>query len=213
MSLQIFKYVVEAVSRWNTALALLLYKTHFSTFITQAELSRLLVSGVPFGLRSAKSNNVVHLNKICQTNDWQAISRTVNCCKASTNPKSRHQAYWSKYSSISKLSLVSNVFKFQIFINNEWQEAASGNTFPTINPATEEKIIDVQEGDKADVDRAVKAANNAFKLNSPWRKMDASDRGLLLHRLADLIERDAGYLAVNTSIFNDVLHKFSFFIL
>ena len=44
----------------------------------------------------------------------------------------------------------------QIFINNEWPESASGKTFPTINPATEEKIVDVQEGDKADVDRAVK---------------------------------------------------------
>jgi len=82
-----------------------------------------------------------------------------------------------------------------IFVNNEWQESASGRTFPTINPATEEIIADVQEGDKPDVDRAVKAANNAFKLDSPWRRMDASDRGLLLHRLADLMERDANYLA------------------
>ena len=85
-----------------------------------------------------------------------------------------------------------------IFINNEWQESASGKTFPTINPATEEKIVDVQEGDKADVDRAVKAANNAFKLGSEWRTMDASDRGRIMNRLADLIERDAGYLAVST---------------
>ena len=65
------------------------------------------------------------------------------------------------------------------------------------NPATEEIIADIQEGDKADVDRAVKAATNAFKLDSPWRRMDASDRGMLLHRLADLIERDANYLAVS----------------
>ena len=47
-------------------------------------------------------------------------------------------------------------FIFKIFVGNEWQESASGKTFPTINPATEEKIADVQEGDKADVDRAVK---------------------------------------------------------
>ena len=47
-------------------------------------------------------------------------------------------------------------FIFKIFVGNEWQESASGRTFPTINPATEEKIADVQEGDKADVDRAVK---------------------------------------------------------
>ncbi len=71
----------------------------------------------------------------------------------------------------------------------------SGKTFPTINPSTGEKICDVQEGDKADVDKAVQAACDAFKLGSPWRTMDASDRGRLLNKLADLIERDCEYLA------------------
>ena len=47
------------------------------------------------------------------------------------------------------------------------------------------------------MDRAVKAANNAFKLDAPWRLMDASDRGRLMNRLADLIERDQNYLAVS----------------
>ncbi len=98
----------------------------------------------------------------------------------------------------------------QIFINNEWQESASGKTFPTINPATEEKIADVQEGDKPDVDRAVKAATNAFKLGSPWRTMDASDRGRLLYRLADLMERDAGYLASLETVDNGKPYTASF---
>ena len=71
----------------------------------------------------------------------------------------------------------------------------SGKTFPTINPSTGEKICDVQEGDKADVDKAVKAAKESFKLGSPWRTMDASQRGHLLYKLADLIERDREYLA------------------
>jgi len=97
-----------------------------------------------------------------------------------------------------------------IFINNEWQESASGKTFPTINPATEDKITDVQEGDKADVDRAAKAAHNAFKLNSPWRKMDASDRGILLNRFANLIERDAGYLASLETLDNGKPYTASF---
>lgn len=98
-----------------------------------------------------------------------------------------------------------------IFVGNEWQESASGKTFPTINPATEEKIADVQEGDKADVDRAVKAATNAFKLGSDWRKMDASYRGLLMNRLADLIERDAGYLASLETLDNGKPYTASFF--
>ncbi|XP_038154591.1 aldehyde dehydrogenase, mitochondrial-like [Cyprinodon tularosa] len=83
----------------------------------------------------------------------------------------------------------------KLFINNEWQDAVSGKTFPTINPSTGEVICQVAEADKADVDKAVKAARDAFRLGSPWRRMDASDRGLLLYRLADAIERDSAYLA------------------
>jgi len=83
----------------------------------------------------------------------------------------------------------------QLFINNEWVDSISGKTFPTLNPCTEEKICDVAEGDKADVDIAVKAAREAFKLNSPWRTMDASARGILLNKLADCIERDQKYLS------------------
>ncbi|KTF77471.1 hypothetical protein cypCar_00046381 [Cyprinus carpio] len=86
-------------------------------------------------------------------------------------------------------------FFLQIFINNEWHDAVSKKTFPTINPATAEVICQVAEGEKADVEKAVKAAKDAFKLGSPWRRMDASHRGLLLSRLADCIERDAAYLA------------------
>lgn len=50
---------------------------------------------------------------------------------------------------------------------------------------------------QADVEKAVKAASNAFRLGSPWRRTDASHRGVLLNRLADAIERDAAYLAVS----------------
>ena len=49
-----------------------------------------------------------------------------------------------------------------IFINNDFVNSESGKTFPTINPATGDVICDVQEGDIADVDKAVKAANAAF---------------------------------------------------
>ncbi|CAN9514508.1 unnamed protein product [Ophioblennius macclurei] len=83
----------------------------------------------------------------------------------------------------------------KLFINNQFQDAASGKTFPTINPATGEVICQVSEADQVDVDKAVKAARDAFRLGSPWRRMDASHRGLLLNRLADAIERDAAYLA------------------
>ncbi|XP_011354108.1 aldehyde dehydrogenase, mitochondrial [Pteropus vampyrus] len=94
------------------------------------------------------------------------------------------------------------VFYNQIFINNEWHDAVSKKTFPTVNPSTGEVICQVAEGDKEDVDRAVKAARAAFKLGSPWRRMDASDRGQLLNRLADLIERDRTYLAALETLDN-----------
>jgi len=83
----------------------------------------------------------------------------------------------------------------QIFINNEFVNSVSGKTFPTINPSTGKKICDVQEGDKEDVEKAVAAAKKAFQYGSEWRNMDASKRGALIHKLADLVDRDAVYLA------------------
>jgi len=83
----------------------------------------------------------------------------------------------------------------QIFINNEWVNSVSGKTFPTFDPSTGEKIADIQEGDKADVDKAVIAAREAFKLGGKWRTMDASQRGVLINKLAALIDRDADHLA------------------
>jgi len=90
----------------------------------------------------------------------------------------------------------------QIFYNNEFHNSVSGKTFPTINPCTEEKICDVQEADKADVDLAVAAARKAFEVGSEWRSMDASQRGRLLYKLADLVERDRDYLFSLESIDN-----------
>ncbi|XP_074773076.1 retinaldehyde dehydrogenase 3 isoform X2 [Athene noctua] len=83
----------------------------------------------------------------------------------------------------------------KIFINNEWHESTSGKKFPTYNPSTLEKICDIEEGDKPDVDNAVEAAKAAFQRDSPWRQMDALSRGRLLHKLADLLERDRVILA------------------
>lgn len=96
-----------------------------------------------------------------------------------------------------------------IFINNEFHKSVSGKTFTTINPANEQVITEVQEGDKADVDLAVAAANNAFRLGSPWREMDASERGRLLYKLADLMERDANYLASLETLDNGKPYTYS----
>lgn len=83
----------------------------------------------------------------------------------------------------------------KLFINNEWVDAVSKKTFPTINPQDETVITQVAEGDKADIDLAVAAAKKAFHRYSPWRTMDASQRGLLLLKLAELLESQSRYLA------------------
>src|SRR5882724_11713244 len=83
----------------------------------------------------------------------------------------------------------------KLLINNKWVDSASGKTFPTINPATGEVITRVAEADAADVDKAVSAARAAFD-NGPWRKkITASQRGNLLYKLADLVEKHADELA------------------
>jgi len=83
----------------------------------------------------------------------------------------------------------------KIFINNEFVDSVSGKTFETVNPTTEEKIADIQEGDKADIEKAVTAARKAFELDSPWRCIDSTARGMLMFKLADLLDRDRIYLA------------------
>jgi aldehyde dehydrogenase (NAD+) len=88
----------------------------------------------------------------------------------------------------------------QCFIGGRWQPAASGKTFDTINPATEEVIAQVAEGDAEDIDLAVQAARKA--LSGPWGRMDARDRGRLLHRLADLIEEEIDELAALETLDN-----------
>lgn len=90
----------------------------------------------------------------------------------------------------------------KLFINNQFVDSTSGKTFGTINPATGQKIIDVAEGDKQDVEAAVQGAKAAFARSSPWRQMDASGRGKLLNKLADLMERDINVLANLESLDN-----------
>src|SRR5580704_149396 len=90
----------------------------------------------------------------------------------------------------------------KLLINGKWVDAASGRTFPTINPATGDVIAQVAEADAADVDKAVAAARAAFD-HGPWRKkLTASARGVLMNKLADLIEKNKEELAELESLDN-----------
>ncbi len=87
------------------------------------------------------------------------------------------------------------------FIGGKWVPAKSGKTFETLNPATEEVIAEVAEGDAADVDDAVKAARKAFE-SGPWARMDARDRGRLIYKLADALEDQIDELAALETLDN-----------
>ena len=89
----------------------------------------------------------------------------------------------------------------KLLIDNRWIASESGKTFATINPSTGEEICQIAEADAADVEKAVRAARAAFE-RGPWRKTLASERGRLLHRLADLIEKHGDELARLESLDN-----------
>jgi aldehyde dehydrogenase (NAD+) len=88
----------------------------------------------------------------------------------------------------------------KMFIGGKWVESVSGKTFTTLNPATGETICHVAEGDKADIDLAVKAARKAME--GPWGRMNASERGRLMNKLADLVERNKDELAALETLDN-----------
>jgi aldehyde dehydrogenase (NAD+) len=82
----------------------------------------------------------------------------------------------------------------RLLIDGQWIEGSK--KFGTINPATEEVLTQVVEASPADVDRAVDAARRAFEdRNGPWRKLSAGERGRLLWKLADLVEKNIDELA------------------
>src|SRR6184192_873475 len=89
----------------------------------------------------------------------------------------------------------------KMLINGNWVDAVSGKTFPTYDPSTGEVLAQVAEGDRADIDLAVKAARKAFD-EGPWRKMTPSERGRLIWKLGDLIDQHLEEFAFLESLDN-----------
>ena len=81
----------------------------------------------------------------------------------------------------------------RLLINGAWVDAADGATFQTLNPATDEPLMRCASAAEQDVDRAVDAATAAAE--DSWKKITPSERGRLLWRVAELLERDADALA------------------
>jgi len=82
----------------------------------------------------------------------------------------------------------------KLFINGQWTDAASGATLETRDPGTGKVLAKVAAGDKADIDCAVAAAQKAFG-ETGWATMPANDRAVILHRLADLVDKHRDILA------------------
>src|ERR1700675_1327274 len=89
----------------------------------------------------------------------------------------------------------------KMLINGKWVDAVSGKTFPTYDPSTGEVLAQVAEGDRADIDLAVKSARKAFD-EGPWRKMTPSERGRLIWKLGDLIDQHLEEFAFLESLDN-----------
>ncbi|KAG6726281.1 hypothetical protein I3842_02G073300 [Carya illinoinensis] len=104
----------------------------------------------------------------------------------------------SDQSSVSFVKIPTIKFT-KLFINGEFVDAVSGKTFETIDPRTGEMIARVAEGDKEDVDLAVKAARQAFD-HGPWPRLPGSARARIMMKFADLIEENVEELAVLDTI-------------
>ncbi|WP_433207281.1 aldehyde dehydrogenase family protein [Nocardia sp. CA-107356] len=94
-------------------------------------------------------------------------------------------------------------------IDGKSTPSQDGSTFDTVDPSTEAVLGKVAYGTAADVDLAVQAARHAFQTGSPWRRMAAAERSLLLGRLADLVESHADELADLESLDNGKPRRFA----
>ena len=83
---------------------------------------------------------------------------------------------------------------YQLLIGGRFADAASGKTFDDLNPSTGDILARVAEADEEDVSRAVAAARSAFE-DGPWSRMSGAERGKILLRIAELLERDADLIA------------------
>ena len=88
-------------------------------------------------------------------------------------------------------------FQTQLFINNEFVDAVAGTTFDVFNPFDNSLLAKVAEARPADIDRAVAAARKAFPA---WAAVSPSDRGVLIGKLADAIEKDRDNIALIESL-------------
>ncbi|KAG2378906.1 hypothetical protein C9374_008054 [Naegleria lovaniensis] len=127
----------------------------------------------------------------------QILRNTGSIAPSTTNSASRR--LFSTSTVANKKNKV-DIKYTKLFIGGQFVEGREGKKFSVINPATEEEICQVSEATKADVDEAVKIARSTFE--NVWRNYSPHQRSRLMNRWADLIERDADYIADLESLDN-----------
>jgi len=83
---------------------------------------------------------------------------------------------------------------YDLYINGKWEKPSSGKYFDSINPANEKHLAKIAHADQTDVDKAVKAARNAYK--NVWSKLPGSERTKYIYRIARIMQERARELAV-----------------
>lgn len=84
--------------------------------------------------------------------------------------------------------------RYDLFINGKFEKPSNKKYFPTINPATEEKLSEIAEANTADVNKAVTAARNAYE--KTWKKTAPKERAKYIYRIARMIQERAREFAV-----------------
>lgn len=118
--------------------------------------------------------------------------------KASNTIKLKFDTSWNYAPAPESKSIASIKPRYELFINGEFVKPASRKYFDTINPATEEKLSEVADANNSDVDKAVKAARNAYE--KVWKKMPAKERGKYVFRIARMLQERAREFAVIESL-------------
>src|SRR5690349_3470785 len=123
--------------------------------------------------------------------------------KQKTKPKSNtikldFDTSWTYAPAPESKSAATILPQYDLFINGEWQKPSGKKYFDTINPANEEKLSEVADANEADVDKAVKAARNAY--DKYWKKMAPRERAKYIFRIARMVQERARELAIIESL-------------
>src|SRR5688572_20226254 len=128
----------------------------------------------------------------------KATEQKTTTAKSNGAPKLKFNTGWEYAPAPESTSHIRLQERYDLFINGRFVKPSSGKYFETINLATEVKLSEVAEANEADVDKAVKAARNAY--DKYWKKMPGKERAKYIYRISRMIQERARELAVIESM-------------